>query len=266
MTDISLAPAGINRLEQLARQDSPIHRLNPMSKLITTALYIAAVLSFTSQNVSGLIPFCIFPAVLMPLSGTPYRPLLKRLLLALPFSLAVGIGNLLFDRGTAFYIGSLAVSSGAVSFASIMLKTLMTVFSVLILIATTSFVDLSCMFAALHVPKVLCLQLILTYRYISVLLGEAVSMFTAYSLRSPMQKGIKIKDFGSFLGGLILRSFDRAERVYLAMKCRGFDGVYFGEKPDKLKPRDLLYIVFLSLAMAVLRFYNISVLLGKLAL
>ena len=57
-----------------------------------------------------------------------------------------------------------------------------------------------------------------------MLLNEAVSMHTAYTLRTDNQKGIKMRDMGSFLGQLLLRSTDRAEQVYYAMKCRGFHG------------------------------------------
>jgi cobalt/nickel transport system permease protein len=35
-----------------------------------------------------------------------------------------------------------------------------------------------------------------------------------------------MKDMGTFVGQLVFRSFDRAGRVYAAMRCRGFDGVY----------------------------------------
>lgn len=33
-----------------------------------------------------------------------------------------------------------------------------------------------------------------------------------------------MKDMGIFVGQLLLKSFDRAESIYVAMKCRGYDG------------------------------------------
>jgi len=47
-------------------------------------------------------------------------------------------------------------------------------------------------------------------------------------LRSPLQNenGIHIKDWGAFAGQLVLRTFDRAQRVYQAMCVRGFTGEY----------------------------------------
>ncbi|MDR1955443.1 MAG: cobalt ECF transporter T component CbiQ [Treponema sp.] len=258
------AAAGMDRLERLALGTSPIHRLHPRAKLLITGVYVVTVISFPSQNVSGLIPFLLYPAILMSLSGTPYRPLLGRLLTALPFALMGGVSNLFFIPETAFYLGAFRVSIGMVSLASILLKTLLTVFGVLLLIATTSFTDISRQLSLLGMPKILNLQLVMTYRYIAVLLGEARRMVTAYSLRAPLHQGIAMKDMGSFLGQLILRSFDRSERVYHAMQCRGFDGVYRGTGPQGFRPADYGYTLGLGITMGAFRFFNFSVFLGRL--
>ncbi|MDR3343539.1 MAG: cobalt ECF transporter T component CbiQ [Treponema sp.] len=258
------ALADIDHLETLALGTSPVHRLHPRAKLLTTIAYIVTVISFPSQKVSGLAPFFFYPAILMSLSGTPYKPLLTRLLAALPFSLMGGISNLVFIRGTAFSVGSLTVTLGMVSCVSILLKTLLTVFAVLLLIATTSFIEISRQLTALGMPKILSLQLVMTYRYLSVLAGEADSMFTAYILRSGGQKGIRMKDMGSFLGQLMLRSFDRAERVYQAMKCRGFEGMYRGTVKAGFRPADYGYTLALMGMMLFLRFFNLSVFAGGL--
>lgn len=255
---------GIDHMERLAAGDSPVHRLHAMAKLVTTVVYIIAVISFPLGNISGLMPFFIYPLLMMPLSGTPYRPLLGRLLIALPFSFMGGLGNLLFMGGEAFRLGGVIVSLGAAAFASIMLKTALSVFAALILIATTSFFDIGGMLALLRVPKVICLQLVMTYRYVSVLIVEAASMFTAYALRAPGQKGIKMKDMSSFAGQLILRSIDRAERVYRAMQCRGFEGVYMDGRNGRARASDWAYAVVFTLGVVFLRYFNLGEYLGKL--
>jgi cobalt/nickel transport system permease protein len=253
----------INRLEALALGDSLIHRLHPRAKLLTSIAYIGIVISFPPYNVSGLMPFLLYPAVLMPLSGTPYKPLGVRLLTVLPFSLLGGLSNLLMIRETAFLLGTFDISFGMISFVSLMLKTLLTVFGALILIATTSFIEIGSQLTILGLPKIMGLQLVMTYRYLSVLLGEAASMFTAYTLRGADQKGIKMEDMGSFLGQLILRSFDRAERVYQAMKCRGFQGMYHGSINRPWRLVDYGYTLGILGALLGLRFFNLSLFLAR---
>lgn len=264
MANLYQAAAGIDRLERLAMEDSPIHRLHPMPKLITTIIYVSVVISFSSKNISGLMPLFFYPIIMISLADIPYRILWRRMMIALPFALMGGLSNILFVHETVFYIGNSAISFGMLSFASIMLKTLLTVSSVLILIATTSFVEIIHQLAVLRIPKVLCLQLVMMYRYLSVLLGEASTMWTAYALRAPRQKGIRMKDMGNFLGQLMLRSFDRADRVYQAMKCRGFQGMYYGKKRSGLCLSDWVYTITLSIVMLILRILNVSILLEKL--
>lgn len=279
MANLYQAAANINNLEEMALKKSVIHRLHPMSKILTTLAYIIVVISFPPHNISGIAPFLFYPVILTALSDTPYKILIKRIVIALPFSLMGGISNIIFMRDISFYIGAFGVTAGMASFVSIMLKTFLAVFSALILIATTPFTEISEQLVILRVPKILCLQLVMTYRYLSVLIYEAFSMFTAYNMRSApnnartanksgkkqkKQSGIKMRDMGIFLGQLILRSFDRADRVYNAMKCRGFDGAYITGTHKKPRICDILYAVFLTSAIIFLRFFNLSLFLGNI--
>ena len=122
-----------------------------------------------------------------------------------------------------------------------MLKTLLSVLAVLVLASTTSFAAISQPLVVLRVPKIICLQPVMTYRYLSTLFSEAAAMFTAYTLRPGNPKGIALKDIGSFLGQLILRNFDRADRVYQAMNCCGFDSVYREKKHGPFRRNALLF-------------------------
>ncbi|MBK5263575.1 MAG: cobalt ECF transporter T component CbiQ, partial [Peptostreptococcaceae bacterium] len=102
------------------------------------------------------------------------------------------------------------------------------------------------------------------YRYISVALEETINMYMAYSLRSPYSKGIKIKDMGSFVGQLLLRSFDRGERVYFAMKCRGFSGDYKYVPTPKPPALEWLYMISFTVLAVILRLVNIPGLIGSI--
>ncbi|MDR2480348.1 MAG: cobalt ECF transporter T component CbiQ [Treponema sp.] len=256
--------AGIEHLERLAQGHSPIHRLHAGAKIIVTVVYTVTVISFPPENISGMAAFVLYPAVLMPLSETSWRSLLARLFAALPFAMLGGLSGLINLPETSFYAGGIAVSRGMAAFASIMLRTALSVFAVLILIATTPFTAINQQFVKFGFPKIIVLQFVMTYRYISVLIHEAASMFSAYTLRSPRARGILMRDMGSFLGQLMLRSFDRAERVYAAMKCRGFDGMYRGGIQHPFGPADFCYTAVLSAAIIALRFFNISLFLGRL--
>ena len=266
MINISNSFAGIYTLEQLADGDTIIHRLNPIIKLITTFIYIVMVVSFNRYDLNGLIPYLFYPFIVMALSEVPYHHLLKRLILALPFSLLAGISNIIFDTETAFLVGGIGISFGLISFLTIILKTYLTVMAVLILVATTSMQNLSAQMVRLKVPADLVMQITMTYRYIGILINEAATMFTAYLLRSPKQKGIRIHHMGSFIGQLLLRSIDRAERIYYAMKCRGFQGAVGYLQRQELTITDYVYGLMVCSISVIFRFVNVVGLLGKLFL
>jgi cobalt/nickel transport system permease protein len=259
------AAAGIDHIERLGRRRSPVHSLGAASKLLVSLFYIVLVISFPQSAPDALAPFIFYPAVLMSLSGTPYKPLLARLAAALPFALAVGISNMALLRAPAFSAAGFIITQGMVSFAAIMLKTALSVFAVLILIATTPFTDIAALLTAPRPLRVIGLQIVLTYRYIATLLGEAGDMWTAYMLRAPGVKAIRMSDMGAFLGQLLLRSVDKAERVYFAMKCRGFSGVYTGcSQTAHFSGADFLFMGVCALSLCTLRFFNVSLLLGAL--
>lgn len=201
----------LQQLESLAAQDTAIHRLPAALKLGVTIAFIIAAAALGRYSFYVLTPFVLYPCILMALAELPYRVLLKRLALALPFAGFGAISALVFDP------------HGVLVALTILLKTYLCVMAALILVATTRFTEISRTLRKLHVPKIFVVTLELTYRYLSVLLEEAHSMRTAYQLRGKTKaRGIEMKHMGSFLGQLVLRSFDRAERVYAAMKCRGY--------------------------------------------
>ena len=107
--------------EELAEGNSVVHRMHPMTKILATGLFIVFVVSFDRYQVTALFPFFFYPFFMMCLSETPWAAVFYRMLPALPFSVFGGISNIYFDREIAFFIGSLAVSFGMVSFVSILL-------------------------------------------------------------------------------------------------------------------------------------------------
>jgi cobalt/nickel transport system permease protein len=273
------AGGGIDHLERLASGDSPVHALHPAAKGIVTLGYIVAVVSVpldNLDNLSGLVPFLLYPVLVAAVSGTPWRPLFARLLPVLPFVLFFGLSNLMLMREptvilTPLFTSTFTVTRGMVFFAAIILKTAFTVFAVLLLIATTPFNEIAACLTAPPAFRVLGLQIILTMRYIATLLDEAEAMWTAYALRAPGTRAIRMKDMGTFMGQLLLRSFDRAERVFCAMQCRGFTGVYRGLPPRRFArkadgaftPVNIAYVVTSLAFFAILRLVNVSVILGK---
>ena len=97
----------IGYLETLAQQPTRIHAIDPRAKLLIALLYILVVMSFDQYAISGLIPFLIYPAVMIAAANLPVAYLLKRVCWTLPFVGFVAIFNPLFDREIALRVGEI---------------------------------------------------------------------------------------------------------------------------------------------------------------
>ncbi len=184
-----------------------------------------------------------YPALLFSVTGIPVRACFHKLRAVLPLVCAVGIFNPFFDRATVLRVGTLAVSGGVLSMITLMLKGVFCLMASFLLIATTS-MDAVCMaLRKLHVPSVVVTLLLLTFRYLYVMMEEVAVMTDAYHLREPGQKGIHCKAWGSFLGQLLLRSMDRATELYQSMLLRGFHGEFSYADARPLRGWDVLYFL-----------------------
>lgn len=246
----------LSSLEQLAGRDTWVHRLHPAVKLLSALAVLLTVMSFGRYEIARIIPFVFYPAVLMAASETHYGLLNKRAALALPFCLIAGVSNIIFDRDIALMLGNIPVSFGTLSFVSILLKTYLCVMAALILVATTPMRQLTSAMRTLRVPRIFITVFEMTYRYLGTLIEEAGALRTAYLLRSAQQKGVEARHMGSFIGSLLIRSFDRAERVYDAMKCRGYALQHAYAQKQGLDRRDMIFLLLIVLGCALLRFFD----------
>jgi cobalt/nickel transport system permease protein len=262
MSSIENSLFNIGYLERLSYQSTPIHRLDPRAKLLTSMVFIVAVVSFPKYAVGSLIPFILYPVALMALGNVPVRYLGKKILIAVPFAFFIGIFNPLLDRQVMVHLGPLAISGGWVSFTSIMLRFVLTVSVALILVAVSGFYQVCFAMERLGLPRAFALQLLFLYRYLFVLGNEAARLVRARALRTFDRRGMGFGAYSSMLGHLLLRTLDRAQRLHLAMLSRGFDGEIRVLRPLRLHGRDVAFFLGWSSLFVLLRFYNVSHWLG----
>jgi cobalt/nickel transport system permease protein len=133
-------------------------------------------------------------------------------------------------------------------------KSLTSVCALMLLSATTSFQSLLRGFERLHVPRVFVEIVAFAWRYLFVLREEAQRMLRARDARAWHARWFwQAWVIGLMVGSLFLRAYERAERVYQAMKARGYHGhshTYF-DKP--LSRPDWGLMVMFGVALTVIR-------------
>lgn len=252
----------IGAMDHLASGDTFVHGLDPRAKLITTLAFILTVVSFDRYDVAALLPLVAFPLTLAIVAQLPGPYLLRKLVIASPFAIMVGIFNPLLDQAPHLLVAGMPVSGGWISFTAILVRFSLSVMAALVLIATTGFAQVCMALTQLGTPKIFATQLLFLYRYIFVLTEEGLRMSRARNLRSFGQRGTGLKIYGFMLGQLLLRTMERAGRIHRAMLCRGFDGEIRLNRQFRLCRKDVTFacgwIAYFSLA----RMFNLPQMLG----
>ncbi|WP_461200947.1 energy-coupling factor transporter transmembrane component T family protein [Anoxybacillus sp. TBDG-1] len=197
------------------------HDVHPLSMLIITFTYILVVASFHSYAFVELIPLSLYPITMIVFYRLSIRHIKNVLLTSLPFIIAIGVSQLFFinERISFFHWH---IEAGWLAFATLFVKNTLAILAATVLFLTIPIEQLAGTLLSLRIPRLLVIQLLLTYRYIFLFLEEANRLRHAYMLRAPSHRAIKLSVWGSLVGHLLLRTFERAERVYEAMTLRGF--------------------------------------------
>lgn len=253
----------IGRLDRLSYQDTVIHRLDPRAKVICTVLFLFTVISFPKYEIAALLPFFLFPVLLTTLGDLPSGFLLKKVIIVSPFAIFIGIFNPILDTRTVMVIAGVPLSAGWLSFFTILIKFTLTISAALLLIATTSFPGICHALRRLGVPAVFVSQLLFLYRYLFVLIEEAMRLVRARDMRSFGSRGSSMKVVARLIGVLFLRTVERAERIYSAMLTRGFNGDMPSLKEYRFRSNDVLYISLTVLFLAVFRLFPVTDMLGR---
>lgn len=242
----------IHLTDQYRQRDSIVHRLDPRTKiLVALALILAIALTPAGAYLAyaGLYLFLIV-AVLLAQIDLSY--VVKRSFIAIPFALAAVTLPFTVPGETLATLGGVTISvEGAVRFASILIRSWISVQAAILLVAITPFPDLLWGLRALHVPAALVAIVSFAYRYLFVLSDEALRLMQARAARSAVVDGRRSggsliwrgKVTGRMVGGLMLRSMERSERIYNAMLARGYQGQMRVLNRPHMGRRDYLVLV-----------------------
>ena len=245
----------IHFLDPFQAGTSPIHRLDPRVKFVLALAFILT----TALAPPGAWPvyMLLLAAILSVeiLSGLGTGFVLKRAVLALPFVLAA-VPVIFTLQGDPLFTISLGAWSlvftqpGVERFASIALKSWISVQAAIVLASSTSFPDLLVAMRSVGIPPLLVSIFALMWRYLFVLSDEALRLMRARVARSGRSERPGLKPGGSLAwrgsvaggmaGSLFLRAFERSDRIYMAMLARGYDGEVRSFSPTPLKRSEWL--------------------------
>ncbi len=246
----------LDSIEQIAKRNIWINRMHPTVKILVTFMYILTVASLGKYHVVQLLIMGVYPILLFSIAVIEPEDFLPKLIIPALMGVSLGIFNPIFNQEIITSVAGIPVTGGLVSFLSLLMKALFTVSASLLLVMTTTIDDLGIGLVKLKVPVQLILLLLLTYRYIILLLKETSKTIEAYRLRALSDSGIHFRVWGSLVGQIIIKSYQRAGDVYHAMVLRGYDGKRILLRTSKLGRKDCIYLAITVVMILSMRFWK----------
>ncbi|WP_181781316.1 cobalt ECF transporter T component CbiQ [Pseudonocardia pini] len=206
-------------------RESVVHRLPPQIKIVAAFLGVLCVVATPREA------FPVFAGYLAVLVGVwvaariPPGWILRRSLIEAPFVVLAVLLPFTGPGPQVEWLGLTLSEPGLLGAWNILVKGTLGVLTSLTLAATTPMRDLLVGLQRLHAPAMVTTITTLMLRYMEVIAGEARRMRLArlsrgHDPRFLWQAGATARG----VGALFLRSYERGERVHLAMLSRGWTG------------------------------------------
>ncbi len=223
---------------------SPVHRLDPRTKLVLLVAYIVA-LFVASGWVSYGVCFA-FLVLSIAVSRIPLKSIFGGFKPLVFILILTGILNVFFTPGEPiFTLGFISISmEGVLQAIKMMLRILMLITATFMLTYTTSPISLTdgleSLLSPLKVIKVpvheLSMMMCIALRFIPTLIEETDKIMSAQKARgADFESGNlfeKVKALIPILVPLFISAFRRADELATAMECRCYQG---GEGRTKMK-------------------------------
>lgn len=202
-----------------------VHELPAETKIVATILFVFAVVATPRTAVWAFaIHACVVAAVLRT-SGLQLKNVVRRLALEAPF-VAFAVFLPFVGRGERVHVLGLSLSvAGLWAAWNILVKGSLGVLAAVVLASTTTVRDLLVGLERLRMPSVLVQITSFMVRYGEVVTDEMRRMKVARQSRGHDPRWIwQARAVAASAGALFIRSYERGERVYLAMQSRGYTG------------------------------------------
>lgn len=185
---------------------SALHFIDPRLKFLMSIIFILLLVSTLSLSKTFVVVISIFAIAIA--SKLSLSQLIKRAWLFTVFSFVVVLPAVFYD---AMYV------------ATFTLRVFAAIVAMQLFVLTTPFSEVCAVLRYFKIPLTLVNSIWLTYRYILLLFSDLLTILLARESRR-VSKGSHMdvwRKGGEAVGKFFARSFERAERVEMAMKSRG---------------------------------------------
>jgi cobalt/nickel transport system permease protein len=210
----------------LLPRDSPVHRLPAHAKLVAVVLFAVTVVATGASAAWAFAAYAALLAGVVALARLPAGTLARRMLVEVPFVVFALLLPFVATGPRVDVLGVPVSADGLVGAGLLLAKATLGTLAAVVLAATTPAGDLLAGLARLRVPPPLVAITAFMVRYAAVVADDVRRMRLARLARGG--RGVAAGGFravAAATGTLFVRSYERGERVHLAMLARGSTGV-----------------------------------------
>ena len=204
---------------------SVVHRLPAHLKVLALVAFVLVVVATPIRDGWAFAAYGLLLAVVWAASGGGVASVLRRMVVEVPF-VVFALVMPFVSTGPRVTLGGVTVSEpGLYAGLGLLAKGTLGVLASVLLASTTEPRDLVAGLERLRVPTPLVAMMMFMLRYVEVVAGELRRMRIARESRGFQARGVRgWPVLAGTAGALFIRSYERGERVHLAMLSRGWSG------------------------------------------
>jgi cobalt/nickel transport system permease protein len=206
-------------------RDTPVHRLPPHCKLVAVLTFVLVVVATPRDAFWAFGVYAVLLAGVAAVARVPARTVVKRMVVEVPFVLFAFLLPFVAHGPRIEVLGLSVSESGLLGGWNVLAKGTLGVVASILLAATTEPRTLLLGVERLHLPSLMVQIMSFMFRYADVVGAEMGRMRVARESRGFQGRDLRhAKVVAQSAGALFIRSYERGERVHLAMLSRGYSG------------------------------------------
>lgn len=206
-------------------EHSLVHRMAPEAKLVAALLIVTSIAVTPPQAVWAFALFALGLATVIRLARLPFRFVLVRLAVVLPFLLFALLIPFIAGGEQIEVLGVSLSREGLWGMWNVFAKATLGAATSIVLAGTTEIAEMLRGMTVLRVPPALTAIAMFMVRYLVVVSNELTRMRVAMTARGYDPRWLwQAKPIAASAGALFIRSYERGERVHGAMLARGYTG------------------------------------------
>lgn len=205
--------------------DTVVHRLPPHTKLVAVLTFVLVVVATPREAFWAFGLYAGLLAAVAALSRVPALVVARRMVVEVPFVLFAVLLPFIATGPQVQVLGLGLSEEGLLGAWNILAKGTLGVVAAILLAATTPARGLLLGVERLRMPPLMVQIMSFMFRYADVVGGEMARMKVARESRAFQGRDLRhVKVVAQSAGALFIRSYERGERVHLAMLSRGYTG------------------------------------------